>query len=115
LVENQAKELAVREEELSLRAKEIDLGMRYAEKSLDAQVKDRHEVREERRRARRDRLVILGVCAIVVIAFLVYLLETNKDAFAQEILKALVLLLTGGTSGYYAGKHQGQKQDDSGE
>ncbi|HEY0024753.1 MAG TPA: hypothetical protein VGB24_17700 [Longimicrobium sp.] len=115
LVENQAKELAIRSEEIALRAKETDAGHRFAEKALDAQVKDRHEIREEQKRGRRDRLYFLGFAAAVVITFLVYLLHTGKDAFAQEVLKALIFLLSGGTGGYFAGKHQGRKQEAAGE
>jgi hypothetical protein len=106
LVENQAKELAIRSEEVRLREREIDAAAAFSEKALEAQAADRKDDRIARKTARRDRLIASGLAVLALLAFIVYLLSTGKDAFASEVLKAIVYLAAGGSTGFIAGKRQ---------
>lgn len=103
-IDLQRQELEVRRQGLELQGREIDVGHIYAMNALEAQARDRTEARAELRRHRRDRLYFLGFGALLVMAFFVYLLQTGRDGFAGEVMKAIIFLLSGGAGGYYAGK-----------
>jgi hypothetical protein len=109
-LENQSRELALRNEELALKQRELEVNYQYAERALEAQVRDRKDSRQEIRSERRDTLVFLGMIASLVACFFGWLLYNGKDAFALEVLKAVLYLGGGGAGGYFAGKSKGREQ-----
>ncbi len=114
LVENQTRELEVRQQELILQQQQIVTGHEFSQLSLKAQLEDRERNRQHFQKYRRERLYFGGFIAILLTGFIIYSLQLGKDAFAIEVLKALVFLLSGGISGYAlkgAGKSEAHKND----
>lgn len=99
-LENQARELALREQELLLQHQQSANAHEYAQLALQAQVEDREQNRKHHQKFRRERLWFATFVSLLLAAFLAYTLTIGKDVFAQEILKALVYLLAGGLGGY---------------
>lgn len=112
-LDQQAQEIAIRSQELQIRQLEIKAGYRFSRASLDAQQTDLKDKRSEERKKRRDQLFFVGFVTIVLIALLVYLLQSGKDGLAQEILKALVYITMAATSGFYAGRSSERKKRDA--
>lgn len=100
LLENQAQELGIRQQELILQQQQSQNSHEYAQMALDAQVKDREQGRNHYQRYRRERLYFAAFIAVLLVGFLVFALHIGKDTIALEVLKALVYLLAGGLGGY---------------
>ncbi len=111
LFEVQKSELEVRSKEVDVRLREIDLrgkesanAAELASKGIEAGLKDRAEARNTSRSMQRDRLVFFGVVALLVTGCIVAAIVYNKEAIAQEIIKALILIFGGGAGGYAIGR-----------
>jgi hypothetical protein len=100
LLENQARELALRERELLIQQQQAQNGHQYAQLALNAQAEDRKQIREHNKIHRRERLYFATFISILITGFVIYALQIGKDAIAIEVLKALVYLLAGGAGGY---------------
>lgn len=106
LVENQARDLALRGEEVRLRTREVEAGHRYAEKALEAQARDRTEAREATRAARRDQMAFAAFLIAVFVASVGGLIATGHKDFAMEVLKAAVFVFSGGAGGYFLARNR---------
>lgn len=109
-IENQAKEIAVRNSEVELEKHRVDAGLNYSHEALAAQERDREAERQCARRGQRDKLIAGLILVVIVCAFASVALYLNKEAVVVEFGKDAVLLLGGGAGGYGLGRRN-NKQD----
>jgi hypothetical protein len=100
LVENQAKELELRAQELSLQKQEDDHGFEFGKKALEAQIDDRRMQRDHNRLMQRGQYVLVAFLSILVFGIIVTALALNKESIASEIIKAVGYMTAGGFGGY---------------
>lgn len=118
LIKNQARELELRAHELDLQQQQDRHNFEFAKESLNAQAQDRRDDRLFQRRQRRNAYIFAGVLAVLIASLIVSAMWLNKDQVALEIIKSIVLLLSGGGAGYAIGRYQAQanpalKDDES--
>jgi hypothetical protein len=108
-LEVQSRDLQVRMVELELRRTEIDHGAKYAEKTLEAQLQDRKDDREQRRRISNGRLFATVIVIFAVLAFASLALYWNKEAIVMEALKIVGSAVVGFTGGFFYGRGKGMQ------
>lgn len=108
----QAQEIAAREHETQVRQLEVKAGYRFSRASLEVQERHLREVRAEGRKKRRDHLYFSAFSLLLMTGLLVFLLKSGKEDLAGEILKGLVYITMGGTSGFFAGRSTERKKRD---
>lgn len=104
LVQNQSLEIQVRAREIDIQQQQDRHNFEYSKIALDAQLEDRKHERECRLKNRRstNRLVILlAICVLLAIGISLWF---GKDQVALEIIKSIVLLVSGGGAGYAIGR-----------
>jgi hypothetical protein len=104
LVENQAQQLQLKAEELELQRQKDKNAFEFGKESLKVQAQDREKQREHDRIVRLQVLVFAGVIVLLIISLLVFSLWMGKDAFAGEVLKGAVFLVSGFAGGYGTAK-----------
>lgn len=109
LVQNQTRELELRARELDLQQQEEHHNFEYAQAALAAQMQDRKDERRFRQRLRSNAYLLAGWIILAVVGLVGAALWFNKDQVALEIIKSIVLLLSGGGAGYALGRHQPPK------
>lgn len=97
---NQSKELEHKAQEISLAAQKDSNNFEFSKLALDRQNEDFEKQRLHNYKSKKARYFFATVVILLVGALLIYSLATNKDAFAFEILKTIVLLGAGGGAGY---------------
>lgn len=101
---NQAKEIELRQSELSLKKQEDDHGFEFAKAALSAKTTDRNSEREHDQKIQNTRLIFAGAIALVIATLIMYALSIGKDNFAMELIKAVIFILSGGAGGFAIGK-----------
>ena len=96
----QEKDIALRSEELILSRQKDQHAFEFGREALSVKARDRQEQRELQRTFRHQRFTIVALVICVVTGIIVYALHQNKDAFATEIIKAVIYLSGGGGIGY---------------
>lgn len=109
LVQNQTRELELRARELDLQQQEERHNFEYAQAALAAQMQDRQDGRRFRQRLRSNGYLLASWVILAVVGLVGTALWLNKDQVALEIIKSIVLLLSGGSAGYALGRHQPTK------
>lgn len=109
-LKNQTKELELRSQELVLQQQKDKNNFDYAKSGMAVTAQDRKDNREHQFKVRKMTFVFTGIICLAIIGMLVYALNQNKDAFALEIIKAIVFVLTGGAGGYGLAKSQTNKE-----
>ena len=104
LVENQAKELELRAQELSIQKQQDDHGFEFSKKALETQLEDRKLQREHNQHMQRSRYILISFLSVMFSGIVIMALRFNKDAIAIEIIKAAGYMLAGGLGGYGLGK-----------
>ncbi len=97
---NQSKELEHKAQEISLMAQKDSNNFEFSKLALDRQNEDLEKQRLHNYKSKKARYFFATVVILLVCALLIYSLATNKDDFAFEILKTIVLLGAGGGAGY---------------
>lgn len=114
-VENQSKEIELRQREMELEQQRENNGFSYGKAALEAQERDRKDERECRRNQRKDQqrmmLYLAGLIVIVVLGAL----WLGSEALAMELAKAILLLSAGAAGGYGVGRSKRGVPDDAGE
>jgi len=118
VLEAQAQDMALKSEQNQIERERLEVdkqkdtnAFKFGMASLEAQAKDRVHARECERGQRKDaqRLIIW---ILVIIALLVgYALYLDKDALAEELIKAVVFLAAGGAAGYGIAVKKKSKED----
>lgn len=109
MVQNQSRELEIRARELDLQQQEDRHNFEFSKAALDAQTKDRSDARRFKSGQRRNAYLLAGWLSVCVFSCIALAMWFNKDQVALEIIKSIVLLLSGGSAGYAIGHHQGRK------
>lgn len=109
LVKNQAFELELRARELDLQQQQDRHSFEFSRASLDAQIIDRQDERVFQRKQRRDAYILAAIISFALCGVVAFAMWANKDQIALEIIKSVVLLLSGGAGGYAIGRHRAAK------
>ncbi len=104
LLQNQAKELELRYNELSLKKQEDNNCFEFAKAALSAKTSDRKDERENDLQLQKTRLIFASVITLVITTLIIYALSIGKDNFAMELIKAVIFILSGGVGGFAIGK-----------
>lgn len=114
----QGQELALRNEQLQIEREKLELerdrdqrGYEFGVKSLDAQAKDRVHARECERGQRKDAQKLIIWILVIIAALIAYAMYLDKDAMAEELIKAVVFLAAGGAAGYGLAIKKKSKED----
>lgn len=110
LVENQAKELELRAQELALQKQQDDHGFEFSKKALETQLEDRKLQRDHNIHLQRNQYILTGILSVLVVGIIITALILNKEAIALEMIKAIVYLLAGGLGGYGLSRKKGKQQ-----
>ena len=111
-LDNQTRELQVRQEEVALNRQQLTHSVDYAKEALNAQAADRKHSREEKRRGQRERMIFGVVFVVLLAVFLSYALYLGKDKIVEEGLKAIVYLGAGALGGYSARTLRDKEEKD---
>jgi hypothetical protein len=117
-LENQRHELQVQSERLALNEKELEHNRILAEKTIEAQLKDRSEERVCTQSVFKQGLIFLGIILLMLLLFGGYVIHEDKEAFLSEIIGLIVELgkyLIGAVTGFFIAKSKYQpaeKQKD---
>lgn len=105
---------------MELKARELDLqqqqdrhGFEFSKAALDTQAQDRKDERIFQRQQRRNTYIMAVIIAIAIACVIVFAMLFNKDQIAMEIIKSIVLILSGGGAGYAIGRHKVQAKSES--
>lgn len=109
-LEVQSRELDIRAQELELRKQESTQAHEFATGSLQAQIGDVKEVRQQQRRDSRYTFILVLVIVIVAGLFTMYSLYLNKEQLVLDILKVLAGAGGGGGIGYAYGFRKAKKE-----
>ena len=99
-LDNQTQELQLRTQELALQQQKDNNAFAYGKDALTAQLEDRKGQRVHESEARVVTFVFVGFVVFLIIGLIAYSIHAGKEAFATEIIKALVFLFSGGAGGY---------------
>lgn len=113
ITEGQAKENALRCQELELRSEEIALNERIAMKSIEAQERFHSEGRLQYNRHLFHRYVYTILTVVVICAFIFMMVLYGGKDIIIEMLKIALAAGTGAYGGYYAGKSKKSDADES--
>ncbi|XKM12654.1 hypothetical protein RCS94_06405 [Orbaceae bacterium ac157xtp] len=111
LLENQAKELELRNQELMLRKAEIDNNQAYSLKALEAQKEDRRETRQTYKSIMKLRTALYSVCFICILMFCSYAIFMGETQIIMEALKVALPAIATGVGGFYFGKNKGAESE----
>jgi len=100
LLENQAKEIEIKAQELDLQKQQDENNFEFGKKALDAQLSDRKMQRDCNNNLQKNQYLLISFLSLIIVAVIIISLYFNKDAIAIEIIKAVVFILAGGLGGY---------------
>jgi len=107
LLDNQAKELELRSQELIIRKTEIDHNQMYALSALEAQKEDRSEVRQTYKSVMKIKTIVYSVCFIAILGFACFALLMGESQIIMEVLKISLPAVATSIGGFYFGKNKG--------
>lgn len=109
-LQNQAKEIELRQSELQLKQQEDTYDFEIMRATLQAKTTDRQSEREHDGKTQKTRLIFSGTVILIITSLLAYALALGKDAFAMEVIKAVLYILSGGVGGFAIGKTAADKK-----
>lgn len=118
LLENQRRELALREKEIDLEQEKIRASQKsderqllYAQQQLEATERDRKDDRAYRQTLESKSLKLFIIFIVAVTAFLIYAVGHDKEQMVIEIFKVIAYGGSFGIGGYAWGRY---KRNDEG-
>ena len=99
-LDNQAKELSLRSEELVLKKQEDNNAFAYGKEALGKKIDDRKDQRIQQKELRKLSYIFSGFIILLVIALIIVCLSLDKEAIALELVKAIVYVAGGALGGY---------------
>ena len=111
IVNNHSKELEHRAQEIALQAQKDANAYEFGKAALAAQAKDREDERKHTQKCSSQRHWFYGFCALLLVALVGYALHLKNEAFAMEMLNAVIFLFGGGVGGYGLAKSNDAKRD----
>ena len=112
LLENQKQDLELRAQQLELDKQKDNNALAFGRDALKAQAEDRAHERELGRKTKRDVLWLVGVLAVMIVTVVIVAMCMDKDAIAQEVIKAVIYVGVGGAGGYGVGRAGRPKGDN---
>ena len=100
MLDIQVQELEIRTSELQLGKQKDENAFKFGMRALEVQGKDRQQAREHASRQRICTYTFASITTAGVLLLLAYALHTKNAAFATELEKDIVLLLSGGAGGF---------------
>jgi len=108
-IEIQEKELEIRQEELAQRKIESQHEYELANKSIEAQERDRSDQRGYYKGFQTRRYFFIGFLALAVLGFLAFALWIGESGLAMRIIEIVALIISGGLGGYAIGFNRGRQ------
>ncbi|MBQ7263019.1 MAG: hypothetical protein IJR14_04790 [Synergistaceae bacterium] len=122
LIENQRRELALKEKELDLEKAKIQAAQKaderqlaYARQQLEATERDRRDAREYDKTVDLKAVALYIVLIISLLLFLIVAIWKDKDDLVIEIVKTVTYGGSFGVGGYAWGRYRQSKEKDDGE
>lgn len=111
-LDNQARELEIRSQEMSLKVQADKNNFDWANNSLQAKKEDRKDEREHEDKRESKRLFFYGIMALFVVILFCVCLFYQQAELASEIIKAIIYISVGGLGGYGVGRSSKQDKPD---
>ena len=111
-LDNQAKELELKNKELELQRLNQKNAFEYSHASLRSEAEDRAAQRLFVQKIRRETFVFISVISFAVFGLLGYALSLGKDQIVMEVIRSVIFLLSGGAGGYAIGSKASRKEVD---
>ena len=123
VLEAQAQDMILKSEQNQIERDRLEVdkqkdanAFKFGMASLEAQAKDRVHARDCERGQRKDAQRMILLILLIVALLVAYALYLDKDALAEELIKAVVFLVAGGVGGYgIAMKKKAKGDGDSGD
>ncbi|HFL3398971.1 TPA: hypothetical protein ACG3NN_002875 [Legionella pneumophila] len=113
------KFLAVQEQELVMRGKELEVHQQnnnntheYALAALQANKEDREAIRTHQEKIIKTRYIFSGIILVFLFVLIGFCLYLNKDQIVLEILKAVLFFASGSGLGYAYAKKTSKNNDE---
>lgn len=104
IVNNQEKEIILRQQELELRKQADSNNFSYANASLEANLKNLESQRKHSSQESVYRYIFSGIVVFLLISLIAIGFYLNKDQAAMEIIKVVMYVGIGAFGGYSYGK-----------
>lgn len=109
-IQEQRLVLEVKQADIALR--ELDHNQKIADKSIEAQAKDRQDERMVQQAMQMHRLVFAAIVTVLVLAFVLTALWMNKDAIIMDVLKVATGFVGGiGAAALWHHRRSDQNED----
>jgi hypothetical protein len=105
-LDNQGRELSLREREIELRAQDITSQSSYAHAALDAQERDTEKNRQHQNRQTIARYIFSAIMTLICLGFIGYSMSIGQEAIAVEVMKFVAYMSAGGIGGYFLGRNK---------
>lgn len=122
VLENQKRDMALREKELDLEKAKIQAAQKsderqltYAQQQLAAMERDRKDAREYGKLLAAKGFLLYIILIIAVTIFLIFAMWKDKDGLVLEIIKTLGIGGSFGFGGYAWGYKKGREKDEKGD
>jgi hypothetical protein len=113
LINNQARELELRTADLALQQQKDNNAFAFGKEALAARADDLKDQRKHDFKKRISGYIFIAVLVVTAVALIAYALHMGKDAFATELIKAVIYLGGGGLGGYGIGRARSRKEAES--
>ncbi len=110
ILDNQTRELALKEKEIEAQNKHDKNALEFAKVSLKAQSEDASKNIKHHANIISMRYWFAGIVITIISILIAYALATGNNAFALEIIKAIAFLIAGAVGGY---GYQSSKNNNS--
>lgn len=110
ILDNQTRELALKEKEIEAQNKHDKNSLEFAKVSLKAQSEDKSKNIKYHAKIISMRYWFAGIVITIISTLIVYALATGNNAFALEVIKAIAFLIAGAVGGY---GYQSSKNNNS--
>lgn len=109
-IQEQRLVLEVKQADIALR--ELDHNQKIADKSIEAQAKDRQDERLVQKSMQMHRLVFASIITVLVLAFVLVALWMDKEAIIMDVLKVATGFVGGiGAAALWHNKRQSVSDD----
>ena len=108
-IQEQRLVLEVKQADIALR--ELDHNQKIADKSIEAQAKDRQDERIVQKSMQMHRLAFAAIITVLVLTFVLAALWMNKDAIIMDVLKVATGFV-GGIGAAAMWHHRRSSQDE---
>ena len=112
LIQNQTTELELRRMEMDLHHQQDNHSFEFSKASLEAQIQDRKDDRRFQQHQQRNTYLLAAWVAAIVLCAIGLAMWLNKEQVAMEVIKSIVLLVSGGGIGYGIGRHRAKTSDE---